>query len=97
MIDTHLKYGNLCILRHIEDRDRKSPFVIEVSKCFMYMIFLSQNRGNHLFGTGLSDTSGNSDNFHIKRITIKLGNVKQCLPCGFYQNIRKIRLTEIFV
>ena len=97
MIDTHLKDRNFCVLRHIEDGDRKSPFVIEVAKCFVYVIFLSQNGCDHLFGAGLSNTSGNSDNLHVERITVKLGNVEQCLACGFYQDIREIRLTEIFV
>ena len=63
----------------------------------MDLVFLCGYRGDHFFGTGLACTSCNAYDFDIKRISVELCDVKQRLSRGFHKDVRKIRLTEIFV
>ena len=97
VVDTHFQNSNLMLFIHFKNCNWKPPFIVEVSKCFMYTVFLRQYRSNHFLCTCLSDTSCDSDNLNIERITIKLCSIKKCLTSRLYQDIWKICLAKIFM
>ena len=97
MVDAHLQDGYLMFLVHLKDCERKPPFVIEVADGLVYLIFLGDYRSDHLFGACLSYASGNSHNLDVKRIPVQLGNIKKRLSGGFHQDVREIRISQVFV
>ena len=97
MIHAHLQDSDLVLLVHLKNGDRKPPFVVKIPQCLMHTVFLCDDRGDHLLGTSLPGASGDTDNFYIEGIPVELRDVKKRLSGGFHQDIRVIRLTEIFV
>ncbi len=97
VIHSHLKDSRLMIFLEPEDGDRKSPFIVEVSLCFVDVVFLRDHGGDHFLCTGLSDAACNAHNFDVEGVPIELGDVKKRLAGGFYQYIRMIRLSQIFM
>ena len=87
MVDTHLKHCNLVFISNIEDCQRKPDFVVKVSSRFKNMIFLLQNRGDHLFCTCLSDTSGDTDHFDVKCLAVMFCNIFERLLTGVNKNV----------
>ena len=70
MVDTHFQNSDLMLFIHFKNCNWKPPFIVEVSKCFMYTVFLRQYRSNHFLCACLSDTSCDSDNFNIKLLSV---------------------------
>ena len=76
VIDTHFQHGYLMFFVHFENSQWKPTFIIEVSLCFVNVVFLSQYGCDHFLGTGLADASGNTYDFYVERVTVEFGDVK---------------------
>ena len=86
--DSHFQDRNLILATETEYSQRKSQFIVEIPLGFQGAVFLFQDRGDHLFCAGFSNTSCDSHNRNIKLLQIKLRNVLHCLKGRFYLNVR---------
>ena len=89
--DSHFQNCNLVLITEAEYSQRKSQLIIEISLGFQCAVFLFQDRSDHLFCAGFSNTSCNSHNRNLQLLQIKLRNVFYCLKRRFYLNVRIIR------
>lgn len=75
----------------------EAHIIIEVSLCFVNVVFLSQYGCDHFLGTGLADASGNTYDFYVERVTEEFAMSSRACPDSLYQYVRIIGITQIFV
>ena len=96
MVDSHLEDGNFVLFRKVKDSKRKSDSVVKIALCLKNVVFLGKNRSDRLFCAGLSDTSGDSDNFDIQLHPVKCRDVAKRFFTGFNVDARAGKGRRIF-
>ena len=97
MIHAHLKDSNLMSIIHLRDCEGEPPFIVKIPQCLMHIIFLGEYRGDHLFCTRLACASRNAYNLEVKRVSVKLGDIKKRLTGRLDQYIRVVGFAEVFM
>ena len=86
--NSHFDNGSLGGVVHPEQRQRNAELVVEVALSFMYLIFLREHGGYHLFGRGLSDAAAYSDDRNIEHLAVSLRYLLYCRERIVNENVR---------
>ena len=78
----------------IENRERKSDLIVEITRGLQHRIFLRQHGSDHLLRARLADASGDSDYFDIQLCPIESSDLLHRIRCGIHKNIRSCRMIQ---
>ena len=93
--DAHFQHRDLVIRAQPKYSQRNSQFIVEIPFCLQHIVFFFQHRGDHFFGTGLTDTAGNSHYRDGQLLQIKLRNILHSLQRRIHLYIRKAFFTQL--
>ena len=85
--DAHLKDCHLVFFADAKYCEGEPDFIIEVPLGFQDRIFLREDRGNHLFRTGLSHTAGDAYDFDVQGAAVVFRKVFERLLAGLHPDV----------
>ena len=93
--NSHFQNCNLMLFFNLKNSQWQTNSIIKIPLCLMYPEFCVQYRCNHFFGTGLSNTSGNSHYFNVKSTPIETCQTLHGSYGIFHQNISSIYIKTL--